>query len=358
MWSFWIVDTQSGDKQLQVEPSDGRWRAVINGIGQGTHAFQLRDTRTALPRATWQGLVRPWARTLVVCWDDTPLYAGVILRHRWDRTSGVLTVEHSELRVIFSRRFSFMVPTHTPGGSFTLSGKSLRGLVRGVVARGAHSIPGDNWHLPVVLPADEAGSQSRTWFNYLFTSIEEMVTEVQNTDGGPDVHLQPRWSAAGKLEWLLRLGTPKLTGGTFEYNASAQASSATDVTQVTDATKQLSGVFALGAGSEEDMRVGKAGGLAGTDIPDMDTSRSFKDKDVISELDGLALSELKTFREPTVQVGFGTLATETPGADALVLGWTLRLWVDGDEFMNDGWRTSYLVGMSGDMSMRVGLEIQ
>lgn len=357
MWSYWIVATQSGVKQLQVVPSAGRWRTVMNGVGDGEHTFPLRDTLTALPRSTWQGLAQPWARTLVVCWDDTPVYAGVILKSKYERATGMLELTHSELRVIFSRRMSFMVPTFTPSGSFTLSSKSLRGLVRGVVAKGAISVPGDDWHIPVVLPADEGGSESRTWFTYNFDSIESMITELQDTDGGPDVHLSPRWSTSGTLEWVLRIGTPALTGVTVEWNATAN-SDALELVQTMDATKQVTGMFALGNGSEQDMKVGKSPnvGIPGSDIPNLDTTRPFKSVDNVTELNALALGELKAFREPTTQFSVSTLASGV--LPALVVGSTIKVWVDGDEFMNDGWRTGYLLGMSGDTSEKIGLEIQ
>lgn len=358
MWSYWIVDTQTGAKLIPVSPSAGSWRRVMNGVGQGTHTFQLRDQQSPLARTGWRDITFPWMRMLVACWNGTPVYAGIILRRTYNRDAGTLTVDHSELRTIFSRRHAFPIGGYG-SGTLTVASKSARGAARAVVYAGAdQGVPDSRWHLPVVLPADEAGGVFMEWYNYNFHTVEEMLQDVQNMNNGPDIDFRPRWGASGALEFEVRVGTPRLTGGPFEWNVSADKSGVADLTVTDDATKQLTGLFAIGAGSEADMRHGEAGDPGGSLVPFLDASRSYKSIDDVSLLGSYGAAELATHREATNQFDFSVLASGTPSVERLTPGATLRLWFSGDPWIGDGWQDLYLLGLSGDMSEKVKLEVQ
>lgn len=357
LWSFFIVDTNTGVKQLQVFPFSGSWRSVINGFGSGQHAFQLRDFGTKLPRATWRSLTQPWARTLVVCWAGVPVYAGIIQHRHYSRATGILTVRHSEVRSIFSRRHPFGVNEYEVG-TLTVTNKSIRGAIRAIVlaCAGPRS---SRWVLPIVYPPDEAGTYSNTWPNFSFPLGEKMISDAQDMEGGPDVHFQPRWAADGSIEYELRLGVPRIPGATFEWLATAEQSGAIDAEVEDDASKQLTGVLTIGEGSEVDIKWGRAPELTGGSvIPYLDTSRPYKSIGDQAQLDSFARAELATFREPTTQYSMSVLASGYPGADKLQPGSRLRLGFNGDEFINDGFAQLHLLGLSGDMTQTIKLEVQ
>ncbi len=358
MWSHVICDLSTGVKQLNVFPSAGSWKTGKNGsIGSGEHMFRLRDTKTKLPAATWRGLVAPWSRVLVVCWDGAPQYAGLISGHEWDRDAGVLKVQHQELRALLSRRLVTGTGSYSAGGYFEVAGKSLRGAARAIIARATAGTPGDGHYVPIVLPADEAGTFTRRWWFYELANAEDMLTEIQDTDGGPDVYLRQRWSAADTLEWVLELGTPSLSGSTVEWVVGAPKSPATGVTQKTNADKTLTGVIGIGKGSEQDLMLGFAGGL-GTFPIRLDGTRQYKTIDTASALDKAAMGELRAVEHPTVQIG----VKSAPAAIALPgvgVGTTLRLRIKGDEFIADGTAITKVIGVSGSVgTTMIGLETQ
>jgi hypothetical protein len=293
---------------------------------------------------------------------DRPLavYAGLIDKTSYDAAGRSLTVTHKELRSIAADRFGSMVPSYAPGGSFSVSGKSLRGIARAVIAKGFLSAPGDNWHFPVVLPADESGSQERIWHNYNLNSIEDMLSEVQDADGGPDIAFDPIWTAGMRLEWWARIGTPRIANNWFEWSLSAPDTPVLSFVEDVDSSKQRSGMFVPGEGSEEKMLVGRspAGGIAGSGMPDRDGLISMKSVDSQSELNSLALSALKTHREPARTTSFSLDGPGTDIGDTFRLGARTRIWVQDDPFLTDGWRDGYVVGLSGGMSTEVSVEVQ
>ena len=358
MWSHWICDTISGLKLMPVFPSSESWRRVMNGIGSGTHTFQLRDAETALPRDVWRDLARTWARTVVTCWDEVPVYAGPIQHVKYHRPTGVLTLSTVEVRAILAKRMPFGVPGYVPNGASAVSGKSLRGVARQVVRWGTFmNAPEDDWYLPVVLPADEAGGESRSWPHHEFATVDDLLAEIQDTDGGPDIDCRPRWSGAGRLEWELRLGSPALSGSVFEWDLTAPEVNVFDFTHSRDGSKQLTGAFALGAGSGADMIVGQANnpGSPSGRIPNRDDKRSFKLLRTKPEADARAAAEVKAFREESELDEFKLLASEVlPG---LLPGSQLRQWIEDDWFMADGWRSQIVAGMSGDLSEQIGVEL-
>lgn len=358
MWSHWICDTQTGNRLQQVHPSACRWKTSITSIGDASHSFQLRDRETELDRATWQNLAIPWARSLVTCWDDVPVYAGLGSGWAYDPFTGVLEIRSKELRVIFGSRMPFQVPEYAPTGVMAVSGKSLRGIMRQIIYWGAlKSPPTSGWWLPIALPGDESGGEARSWQHYNFETVEQLIGQIEDADGGPDLNLRPRWSATGSLEWDARIGTPLLGGPTFEYDLTAPDNGLTSFAVTADASKQLTGVFGLGKGSEADMKygLGRNSDVPGPNIPNLDATRSFKTLSDPAVLTQRAVSELRAFRWPSTVTNPNPLAADV--LPSMVLGSTIRAWISGDGFLPDGWASSIVTSMSGDGSERLTLEV-
>jgi len=361
MWSHWICETITGKKLLPVHPSASSWKTSITSIGDGSHTFRLRDERTKLDRETWQNLTIPWSRTVVACWNDIPVYAGLVMGHRYDQPTGVLVVKTSEVRRVWGSRMPFIVPEYSPNGVRAVSGKSLRGVMRQVIAWGSVAYPVEStWWLPIALPPDEAGPHSRSWQHYNFETVEQMLSQIEAEDGGPDLNLRPRWNEADRLEWEARIGAPTLGGPAFEYDLTARKSGLTGFDVDTDATRQLTGTFGLGMGSEADMLVGLGQNIdvpeGPFDIPNLDATRSFKTVSDPAVLRSRAIGELRAFRWPSHVTSPEPLAADVlPG---MVLGSTIRAWIEGDEFLDDGWRVATVTGMAGSLSEKLTLEVQ
>lgn len=356
MWSHVICDSLTGVRQLEVSPSTGSWSTGMNSnIGAGDHAFKLRDAGGP-SMSVWRSLVRPWARTLVVCWNGEPVYAGIIKNHVYDRDTGTLVVSHDEFRTVLARRLAQSGVPYLSSGSFSVAGKSKRGLIRAIVARYTIRNPGDGFTFPVVLPADEAGGESRSWPFYEFATAEDMVSEIQNTDGGPDVYFRPRWSATNTLEWVLEIGAPALSGPTLEWVLDADESPAIGVKQKTSGDSTLTGVVGIGKGTEQDMVLGFAGGLNSFPVW-LDATRSFKSVDNAARLDALAMGELRAVEQPTRQLSVSS-APASVALPNLRVGSTLRLFVPSDDFIEQGLHIGRVIGLSGGLGNTIGVETQ
>lgn len=366
MWSYWFVNTLSGEKILRLMPSDSRCRTVINGVGDGQHTFRPFDASRKIPASLWKELKRPWASTIVACWNNVPKYAGIVQGGTWSpRKSGELTIQTAEFRVFFSRRYGWTVVSYTPTGVRAWTSKSLRGQMTAAMRYAFHSVtPGDNWDMRLVLPAsDESGSASRTLYSYEFRTIEDFVSEIQDTADGPDLAIEPRWDANGRLEWVARMGTPTLTGPAVTYMPSAPYSGAMDLEFAWDGSMQATGMFAQGLGTEQDMKVGLAGPITGSLIPAVHSIRAFKTIDKQDVLDARALGELRAFREMTTQFGLNGRADHlfAPGgvaSQSATLGSPVNAYYAGDPVEEAGWKTGKVIGMSFDLSQNVTLEVQ
>lgn len=358
METYWICD-MFGNKLKEVFPTSGQARTVINGVGEGRHDFLLRSPSNTLTPDDARDLFRPWARFLVACWNDVPRYAGYIQRVTWDRDTGVISIDSREYRAILSKRYPWMIPTYplstiAPAGwEWKVTGKSLRGVARAIVQKCGHfpSDPTDPWQTPVVLIADEAGPFTFSWWAFNLQSGEDMLTQIQDADTGPDIYFRPRWSAANKLELAMEAAYPRLTAGTLERVAPAPMNGTLGSVAVFDGPDQLTGLFGLGEGSEQDMKVGLAGPMAGSLVPTMDTKRSYKAVTEQASLNAISWGALAADREPIRQDGKQALAADFFAATGV--GGTLREWMDGDEFLVDGWTEHYIIGMT----MRVGADV-
>ena len=126
------------------------------------------------------------------------------------------------------------------------------------------------------------------------------------------------------------------------------------VAQRTDATKTLTGIVALGKGSEQDMKLGFAGGL-GTFPVWLDATRSYKSIGVATQLDARALGELRSVEKPTVQMSVRDIPAGLAFPN-LRVGSRLTLLVSGDTFLDDGPRALRVIGLSGGVGETIGVQ--
>ena len=359
-WTHWIVDTRTGVKQLQVFPSAGSWSRKLNSSGSGAHTFQLGGP-TVITRAVWQGLTVTTDRTLVVSritssGVEVARYAGLIERVAYNRDTRELTLNTADIRDILMRRYPFGVGTYA-GGTFTCTSLSWRAIAATAVSRGLTG-PRVNYSLPIILPStSEAGTNTKTYYNYNFTNVYDLLNEIQKL--GPDIDFEPSWSA-GVLVWTMRAGSdavPSLTGGSFEWNLSSPQPALIGVTVAKDGTKQANGIFSVGSGSGSDMAVGGTG-LAGTGAA-LDVVQPHKLEDSAARLAAYSTAALTTFNNPTVQWSLGILASDKMmPIESAQLGSALRLLLSGDPYLADGVTSVRLIGYSGDLTESIKLDIQ
>lgn len=348
MWSYALHASLSGAPLLDVFPADGEWRRSCTAVGYGSHTFQLRDAKTALPAAVWRAETRPWARTLVVLWDGVPVYAGLITGRGYNRDTGVLTVRHHELKQLLKRRFQFAFEEFNPGSPLEVVGKSHRGMIRALVRAGMYRDAAPFWTMPIDYPADEAGTLSRTWWHYQAKTIEEMIAEIERTEFAPEWDFRPKY-VDGFLRWDLVIGTPRLPGTLFEV-AEAPETPGVNVTWDEDGLEQATGGLVLGEGSEADVKWAIQGNRDAPDKPWLDRMWPEKSVGDTNQLQRLATGwmdqheRLRGAYSASIVAGDGVpFADMQPGA-------RIRLHSHDDPFLEDGEKDLYVLGATGNMT--------
>ena len=365
MWSYTMCDSRTGARLLDVTPSAGRWSAELNASGFGAHVFQLGDRE--LTRELWRDLTTPWSRTLVQSWAGVPVYAGLISGRPYDRDAQRLTVESVDVRDLFRARYPFGVNSYwQPGtgetvpGKLVLSGLSLRAIAARVMQESLVG-PESTYSMPINLPsAVEAGAHSRTFENFNFQSTADILSELQETAGGPDIHFQPVWGAGG-LEWNMVAGSssvPQFVGSSFEFNLTAEKHGLSSISLAEDALKQVTGVFGVGQGSGADLIVGGTPGASVAGIPARDVVVNRRMAKSKPEVSAFAFEQVAAFKWPTTQPSYSTLASGPVPVSDLRIGSLIRTFDEGDPWMPDGWSTHRVVGLSGGVDETVKLTVE
>lgn len=358
MWSYDIVDHSTRSVLSPVQPASASWSRKLNVVSEGTFTFVVDSV------LDWQYLTAPWSRIVVACWDGVPRYAGYISTRSYVQATRILTVNTSCIRAILAFRFpfavvaGFTVPEY-PDGTLTITGRSYSGAVRAALAdQVIGGVPG-RWDLPIVLPDDGAGSITQTFWNYEFWTIEAILAGFQNAENGPDIDFEPAWAADGTLEWVCRVGVPRLDSGTVDWVLGSTKGGITDLVAAENAQKYVDGVFTIGKGSEADMRWGADDGGVSLYTPVYRVAaHPYKELDDQALLTSQARADVAVYGKFTKQWSFSYEGTEAPGVAGVRLGTTTRLYSQGNPYLPDGWHDNYVIGFGGDATQKVTLEVQ
>ncbi|MGX9349163.1 hypothetical protein [Microbacterium sp. KNMS] len=316
--------------------------------------FDLFDRATTLDAATWEDMLTPSARVLVVCWDSTPIYAGMVQSYTYDRDARSVTVEHAEIRELFKHRLTFGVIDEAAyqAGDLVVENQTLASIVRAVLERALGG--GPNWLLPLILPAFQAGTFSKVWRRYETPTIDDCLSDVEEM--GTEVDFHPEYDAQMNLSWRVRVGGPYLAG-ISDFHLQAPDSPISAVSVTVDGRKQLTGAFATGNGTGEDLKVGIApGGAAVGVIPTRDMVVAGGAERSPGNLAQVASAALSEYELPTNQWSFQVhISEETPPT------WTpsrrIRLLSAGDLFIPDGEVMLRIISVSGDMGNTLKPEV-
>lgn len=352
MWSYAIHDTQTGVRVDWVEPMAGGW--TRGAVELKTFTFKLRgDGRT---RAQRRDLFKTWERTIVVLWDDVPVYAGLIVGRPRRPAAGILTVKHIDARVLLSKRFLFGVSSYVPTQVFNFTGYSARGVARQVLYYGLLHPYSSAWPIHAEVGGAELGSSPWAKYHpYDFQSPESILQTIEAADSGPDIELMPEYRS-GVLWWVARIGSPFLSGATFEMRMQGETPMI-DLDIDEDALQQATGIFTTGAGSEQDMRVGEASLPLSVGVS-RDYAVPYKDVDDPILLASLAVGRLTAVTSPRAEWAFGGMVKDFPPSQ-LRPGVAFRVYSEDDEWEDDGWSVHRLLQFSGTVgSDKLSFEVE
>lgn len=351
MFGFQFHDMVSGSFQMQVFPSGGQWARRMTGNGTAIFSLQLRDPDTAIPKATLRALTRPTARCGVVRWNTTALGAWMVESRIYHRDSGVLDVNMVEVRRLFKERLLHEAGAYA-NGNLTITNRSAAGAVRAVLLRATQW--GPLWGLPLVLPADGAGTLSFTWRNYQALTIEDCLQQIEDT--GVEIDFHPVLTN-NSLAWEVRVAS-KITTTGADFPVTAMDPDVKGLSLTEDGSEELTGVVVLGNGTEEDMVTSWAG-TPGYTIPVRDATRDSKDVRDPVQLQKVANTFLAEFAAPLQQFSFDVVLSGDRSPDEVLPGRVLKMEIRGDEFMDDTVADRRVIALSGSIgSFVVKPEVQ
>jgi len=353
-WSVWSVDTVTGgDRQRLPKPASFSWGRVLNAGGSGSAVFMLRDS--VFSRLNPRTVLREKSRTLVLDWDGVVVYAGAVDRAVYDQPSGRLTIAHSDIWTALSDRLAIdhREPVAKVINQVFVS-KSSGTVAKKLVELSMQGLAGMNIALPITLPADVAGSISRTYYGYHFEWLGDVLQNLMDEDGGTDIDFRPRW-VGNALNWEMRTGS--LSSGSYEWHVGVEKSGITDLSVTTDAVNVATAAYAIGEGSGIDKLAHSQRDLT-PDYPFADRLTTLSTETSEDALARYALGELNAFETPTEQWGFSILASGSPKVSDLLLGGTAKTWMQDDPWLTEKSYTNRIIGFSGDLSENVNLQFQ
>lgn len=355
----WVCDTITGAKKALLPASACSYARVMNDGAGGTMSLPINSP--IAKKLDLRGLLQETKGTLVLEADNRVVAAGIIGNTSYDRDGGMLTVNHNDLWSLLAARKAIK---HGPANAMTAHlnyGPLSLGTIAKRLMQEAVS-PGSNYALPWVLPADVAGSESRTYYGYAMQDVASALHELMDTDGGPDIDLLPQWDSSGRLQWAPRIGN-LTTNVSWGFNLDARDHGLTGVGMDTDATAISTNSYLLGEGSEKNTLY-RSDPSPDNSYPALERDTAYKGVTNYFTLGSLAMERTRAYASPTQQWGAsitkdGRGITGSPRVQDLRLGDTIRMHNSNDPWLPKGWSVNRLIKFSGSLESNfVKLEFQ
>lgn len=208
MVDYIIGDLLTGRRIQTLKALSGPWSEEVNEAGELSCTVSLRNP--VMRRLGLQESAIPGKAFLAAVEGDTILQAGPIWYHDWDEDSSKLTLgaagmwsyfDHRTLLPVLASRLPSDVTTDTD-----YRAKSLQGVARGLVAQAQSWTSGN---VPVILPAEVAGTSDRTYRGADVAPVGDRLRELTAVLRGPEIRFSPRWTTDRLgIEWVMEIGTP------------------------------------------------------------------------------------------------------------------------------------------------------
>lgn len=342
-----VADTRTG-RILDELPALPRWSTGLNTAGQASVDIPLTDA--SLSERSIRQITLPGRATLVVVYGSEPVWAGPIWSHRYSAARGVLSLSAAGLWSLLDSRYVLPVlgsnvPITDPSADTVLTNLTLGSIARRIVNQALGHTGGN---LPLVLPAEVAGTNERTYRGYELPQLGEALRQLTAVQNGPDLDFRPRWSATpGYIEWVMRIGSPLLGQVGSPHVWDYPGGGVVDL-EVEESGRPLARVYAVGSGMERAMLTSRSEDLtlvnAGWPLLEGEVSR--KTVEVQSTLDGWASSTLAALDRQVTAWTATVRADADPILGTYSLGDDAVLSTTGDPYLPDGAHPVRIVGIA------------
>lgn len=353
MTQWFIGDLLTGNKSTDFQPISGSWETAINDAGSISATVTLRDADVRmlnLPNAATVG-----KSYLAVAENDVILNAGPIWQHQYNRDTGELQFTAAGLWSYFDHRVLIPVLANgqTPLDVDSLyENMSLATIAKRLVAQ-AQTHTGGN--VPVVLPADISGSETREWPGADLTLIGDALGDLVSVENGPEIDFQPRWrSDRLGIEWVMRTGTPSqpqlygMTTHVWDYSVPQPSIKGLQVTR--DGSKVTGrGWAASGSASDATMFSSYSNtSLLNQGYPLLEVVETARDVDEQGQLDSYVRELARTGSKPREFWSFQVQADQSPLIGEYAKGDYCVVKMRRDHYIPDGEYRRRITNLSGD----------
>lgn len=260
---FYSFEMLTGKRLTPLPVSKGDWKLTTNADETITCSIPARAAVTSRLQV-WESTALARHGLLAVV-DGMPVAAGPIWKRSYAQ-GGMIDLTAGGLRSYWERRLLLPVAARTTplvdvnGDPTTALDTVVTGVSYGTMIKRwielAQLWPGGN--IPMVLPADEAGTRSKTVAAIDLKTIRKLIDDVQGLEAGPDVAFVPRWAEDGLgIYWEMQTGTnaqPRLgnvDASLVKWTVGAPVGGAFNLKVDEDGTALAEEAFSLGGSSAD-----------------------------------------------------------------------------------------------------------
>jgi hypothetical protein len=278
MLRWFLADLRTGRQILDLPVLSGRGQRLLNRPETLEVSVDLRDTDVVALQT--RNTTAPGKTVLACAVGNVVLGAGPIWARQYDRNDAKLTLSAKGLWSYYDHRHILPLLAATVGASewtvpdpaneggtmpnpllkTALTGWELGTIAKKLVEQ-AHLWTGGE--VPVVFEADRVGVHERNYEGPEFKQLGDVLSQLQEVDGGPDVRFLPRYTAdLLGIEWVLETGTeatPLLGSSvTHRWDVTAPESPVSNLSIREDATSLADLGWATGGRAADETLVARA----------------------------------------------------------------------------------------------------
>lgn len=375
-----VGDIRTGRGLTSIPVSNATWDVAHRGMGTISvdiplNANEFRRIAQSLDsvwrpsgiiRSEFLDFLKPAKSFMAVLEGDNVIAAGPIWVHDYSWDTGILKVKASgSISSIFDHRYVMAVlSSGYAAWSVTYSAMSLATIAKRLVSLLMTHTGGD---LPIVLPADEASTNTRTYNGWELATVQSRLDQLMGVVDGPDIRFDPRLTSDRLgIEWVMNTGTvaqPLLFAPSdFIWDFRVPKGGVGGLSVHRDAGGVASRSWATGAGMDTALLMSQANDTTLTDAgyPLLENADQKSTVDSQTVLDGWAASDLAASARPMMTVSAVVRADQHPLLGEYRVGDFVRLWPPVDHpYLSLLWPAGYarvrIIGFSGNMGPNVAL---
>lgn len=380
------VAPRLGWRAFVVETVTGRIIGDVPYVGVPRHSSGLNLTGdlnltipvggNAISKELLGSYMDPWRFSFGLSWGTHIFQCGPLVTYQ-SQTSGngaVVQAACAGIWALFTLKRLLVNPewigtdVTAPEADTVLTNLSLHTIAKRLVENDLDR----NGDLPIVLPADIAGTQSRTWPGYDLATVGERLGQLTQGLDAPELEFRPRFTDQTQMavEWAMRIGNPRLGDlglpHAWDYNQAL-----TNLDEAVDGSRQTFRSWVRGNGMERGLLTGVAEDTSLADVgwPMLEAVDGSHTSTIdLTELSGWAQANVLAYRRPVrawsaeVRID-GTNGQNqlsgSPQISVVASGDTARFGVKDHAWIPDGLYGRRIIGIqSGQSHETVSLVLQ